>query len=199
MGKIITLTVVGVAIVGAIVWLEKPVAISECHNKNVANIFDLSFSDKKGVCHKIQEYKAPVTVVNSWASWCPFCVEELPNLEKLAREYPNISVVAINRGEDPQKAIAFTKEKKIGAASHTLFDPEDYFYKYIKGFGMPETVFLGEKGEILFHKRGVMSYDEMTQTIQMLLSKVQPATATESSSVCLGNNGVCGSVEHKTK
>ena len=44
-----------------------------------------------------------------------------------------------------------------------LLDSSDSFYRSIGGFTMPETLFVDGGGNILLHKRGPMTLDEMRQ------------------------------------
>ena len=48
----------------------------------------------------LTDFPGKIAVVNSWATWCPFCVNELPDFVTLQREFENdIVVIAVNRGE----------------------------------------------------------------------------------------------------
>jgi len=187
---VLTMAVIG--IVGAIVWLERPPTVEACTKIDSADIYALSFSDGNGSCYELSEFRAPVTVINVWASWCPFCVEELPDLDVLAREYPKTPVVAINRAESVNTAQEFLESLGAVDSIHFLFDPQDTFYRFIEGFGMPETIFIDSEGTTLFHKRGVMSLQEMRDTVELLTSRVQPNSAVHNNSRCLGNGELCG-------
>ena len=104
-----------------------------------------------------------VVVINSWASWCPFCVNELPDFAALAEEYKSqgVTVIAINRKEDARTAGNFIKT--LDNLNDIIFalDPEDAFYDVIGGFTMPETIFYATNGSIAVHKRGFMTLEEM--------------------------------------
>jgi thiol-disulfide isomerase/thioredoxin len=40
--------------------------------------------------------KGRVTIVHFWASWCGPCVDEIPDLLKLARDHKNLALVAVS-------------------------------------------------------------------------------------------------------
>jgi len=188
-----TLLLVGIAvlIVGAIFVLERPAEGAVCTHEG-EGVYSLTYADGKGKCQALSQFKAPVVVINAWASWCPFCVEELPDLATLAEEFPDVPVVAINRGESSADAQEFLSTLSLdGDALHLLYDPEDSFYKFIEGFGMPETIFVDAEGVTLFHKRGIMSLQEMRDTVNLLTGRVQPNSATKNSHLCLEEGGVC--------
>ena len=68
------------------------------------------FTDAQGATVHLADLKAPVVVVNLWATWCPPCVREMPTLAKLQAAYPGrVHVVAISmdKGKDIEAARAF--------------------------------------------------------------------------------------------
>ncbi len=186
----LALLAIGALVAVGIFLLERPAEGITC-SAGGDDIHSLSYADERGNCRILSEFKAPVTVVNVWASWCPFCVEELPDLARIADEFTDVPVVAINRGESSADAQAFLETLSLSDTMHVLFDPEDSFYRFIEGFGMPETVFVGEEGTILFHKRGVMSLEEMRETVMLLTSRVQPNGSIQNHSLCLGDGSTC--------
>jgi cytochrome c biogenesis protein CcmG, thiol:disulfide interchange protein DsbE len=46
---------------------------------------EFSFEDVEGVKHTLSDYRGQVVLLNFWASWCPPCLKEMPDLESLAR------------------------------------------------------------------------------------------------------------------
>jgi len=129
------------------------------------------FTDLDSNPFSFKEYKGKVIVANSWASWCPFCLSELSEFAKLSQEYSTeeVVVVAINRKESNEVAKAFLKQ--INNTDNIIFvqDPQDNFYKSIKGFSMPETVFYDKKGNLSFQKRGHMKLAEMVNYVEQAL------------------------------
>ncbi len=47
----------------------------------IASDVDFSYPDLDGKIHKLSDYRGKWVVVNYWATWCPPCLEELPELE----------------------------------------------------------------------------------------------------------------------
>lgn len=126
------------------------------------------FTDLDGNPITLSSFDEEVLVVNAWASWCPFCVDELPDFEQLGAEYASDSVriIAINRAESANTARAFVSH--VGDPEHVTFllDPEDTFYDAIGGFAMPETVFYDKTGSIVAHARGFMGIDDMRERVE---------------------------------
>lgn len=129
------------------------------------------YTDLSGNTISLEDYNGRARVVNSWATWCPYCVNELQDFSEIAGQYDDNEVVfiAINRGERREKVQSFLS--KIGAESNLVhvLNPNDSFYNVIGGSSMPETVFFDEAGEIIFHVRGVMKKEDIEMRTKKLL------------------------------
>jgi len=109
-------------------------------------------------------------VVNAWAAWCPFCVDELPDFAEAQKEFGDaVTIIAIDRAEACQTAQKFTDKLGISNDIVFLLDGRDSFYRSIGGFSMPETLFINAKGETVIHKRGPMPLQEIREKIQQVL------------------------------
>jgi len=61
---------------------------------------DFSLEDLDGNMVSLSDFRGQNLVINSWATWCPFCVTELPDFAALQKEFGDqIVVIAINRQE----------------------------------------------------------------------------------------------------
>jgi thiol-disulfide isomerase/thioredoxin len=72
-----------------------------------------AFLDDQGHDLHFTDLKAPVRVVNLWATWCPPCVKEMPALARLQAAYPGhvlVAAVSMDKPEDREKARAFIAE-----------------------------------------------------------------------------------------
>lgn len=110
----------------------------------------------------LASFKGTPLIVNTWAVWCPFCRAELPDFAALQDELGEKAVViAIDRAEPLAKVKGFTDELGISDRMTFLIDRSDGFYRDIGGFSMPETLFIDAEGNIVFHKRGPLTLEEM--------------------------------------
>ena len=117
-----------------------------------------------------------VLVINSWAVWCPFCKEEIPDFVRLQEEFGDkIAIVAIDRGESEEKQKGFIEEREkadgleIDDTLIFLHDPSDSYYKKLGGIGMPVTIFVDQEGNIRSIKQGSMPLEEMRQRVEEIL------------------------------
>jgi thiol-disulfide isomerase/thioredoxin len=111
--------------------------------------------DPAGHTITLADLKAPVLVVNLWATWCAPCVKEMPTLAQLQAAYPGqvkVAPVSMDVLHDREKARAFIAEHP----------PLDFYQdpKYALAFaldppaeGFPTTVIYDAKG----HERARLS------------------------------------------
>ncbi len=66
--------------------------------------------------------KRPV-ILNFWATWCPNCIRDMPNLDQLSREFGDqVTVVAVNLREDPATVRRYIEDN--GFSLTVALDPD---------------------------------------------------------------------------
>lgn len=131
---------------------------------------DFSLQDYNGKTVSLADFKGRPLVINSWASWCPFCREELPDFSTAQKELGNkVAIIAIDRQESLSTAKGYTDSQGTTNSLIFLLDPSDSFYQSIGGFSMPETIFVDKNGNVVDHKRGPMDTDEIRERIKKIL------------------------------
>ncbi|MBF24760.1 MAG: thioredoxin [Pusillimonas sp.] len=58
-------------------------------------LFAQSYPDLNGTDQPLQNWRGRPVVMNFWATWCPPCVKEMPDLEALNQKYPDIAFVGL--------------------------------------------------------------------------------------------------------
>lgn len=131
---------------------------------------NFSLQDYEGKTVSLADFAGKSLVINSWATWCPFCIKELPDFATAQKEFGDrIMIIAINRQESLLTAKDYTDGQGTSKDLIFLLDPKDSFYKSIGGFSMPETIFVDKNGNIVEHKRGPVDINEIRQKIQKIL------------------------------
>jgi cytochrome c biogenesis protein CcmG, thiol:disulfide interchange protein DsbE len=146
-------------------------AIDSEAKKTLSTESGLSFTDLDGNTITFDQFEGKVRVVNSWASWTPFSVQELKDLHTVAAEFKdqNVAVIAINRKESKELAVQFLSTIQSFENITFALDPDDAYYASIGGFSMPETVIYDAEGNLVTHKRGSMTQEEMRTLIREAL------------------------------
>lgn len=57
--------------------------------------FQFRFEDSKGKIHRLSDYRGKWVLVNFWATWCPPCLEEIPDLISLYKERDDVMIIGI--------------------------------------------------------------------------------------------------------
>ena len=83
---------------------------------------DLQFTDAStGTVKKLSDFKGRIVVLNIWATWCPPCRREMPDLDKLEQTFANsgLSVIALS-DEDPQTVNQYIREHSFTFTTGTF-------------------------------------------------------------------------------
>ncbi|SEF67822.1 Thiol-disulfide isomerase or thioredoxin [Bryocella elongata] len=87
-----------------------------------------------------------VVVLSFWATWCGPCIEEMPSLEKLQRDLPDVHVVGIASQQDPADYRAWLLRHPITIFS--VFDAQQKSNALYGSFRFPETYVIDKSGMI---------------------------------------------------
>ncbi len=93
-----------------------------------------------------------VTVLNFWATWCPPCREELPELDRFARDNPSIAFYAVDIEEPAAKVQAFVKQN--GYTFPVLLDVSGGVAQIYRISAVPTTVVIDKAGVVKFRVSG---------------------------------------------
>jgi len=66
----------------------------------VPALFAATFLDQDGKAQALSQWRGKVVVVNFWATWCPPCKEEMPELSAFQQKYANRNVVVLGLSTD---------------------------------------------------------------------------------------------------
>ena len=118
----------------------------------------------------LSQYQGRVVVVTSWASWCRYCVEDMPVWDQLKQEFgEDLVVIAVNVGDDQATAQQFAADHDYGFV--WAMTSADFDSKYFSQ-GIPYDVVIGPDGVVVPEVEGSLGdgmYDSYRQVISGLL------------------------------
>lgn len=124
---------------------------------------DFILLDDEDQIRQLSSYRGTPIVLNFWASWCPFCVDELPDFQTVYDELSDngtaFKIIAINRGESLEEARSFTNEMNL--SFDLLMNRADDVARSYNLRAMPSTYFIDAKGVVVDIKRGPMKAEEI--------------------------------------
>ena len=104
-----------------------------------------------------------ISLVNVWATWCPNCVIEHPELVRIAAE-EGVPIYVVNYNDDTPKAIAWLQRRK-DPYQFSLVDDEGRLAIDLGVYGAPETFVLDEKGVIQYRHVGTVTNEVWRQDL----------------------------------
>lgn len=79
-----------------------------------AQAADFVLEDIQGKVHRLTDYRGKWVLVNYWATWCPPCLAEIPELSSLSNAHKDIVVIGIAMDYSSAKQVAdFVKKYGI--------------------------------------------------------------------------------------
>ncbi|EPJ55934.1 MAG: hypothetical protein OFPI_01860 [Osedax symbiont Rs2] len=119
--------------------------------------------DQAGKSISLQDYRGKALILHFWGSWCPFCRELQPKLDRLYRKYKNsgLEVLAISIGEqptaDPQQVLA-----ELGISFITAVKGDNVARMYGVP-GTPSTFFIDREAQIRWKIHSATASDALLE------------------------------------
>jgi thiol-disulfide isomerase/thioredoxin len=121
-----------------------------------------SFLEKDARSRQLSDFKGKPLVINLWASWCGFCVAELPSLDALAVKMRAKGGDVLTVLLDPVIGRGFLAFQDKGIRHLKLYhDDKGEIARAFNatGGGLPLTVFINAQGKEVFRHRGAVDWD----------------------------------------
>jgi thiol-disulfide isomerase/thioredoxin len=150
-------------------WISQTGLASE---PSVKAFFANPWQSPDGKTANTAQWRGKVLVVNFWASWCPPCVEEMPALDQLQREYMQQNVVFVGIGIDSPSNIREFLEKTPVSYPILIGGLEGSSLSKQMGNtqgALPYTVIINSKGKSTFTKLGKINEEELRKAIKSAL------------------------------
>ncbi|WP_026339006.1 TlpA disulfide reductase family protein [Fusobacterium russii] len=154
--------------------------VEQTKDEKKVEVPKIVLKDKNDKEHNLADYKGKVVFINFWATWCGYCVEELPYLEKVSKDYANdVVVLGIsapksdlapqNPDVSKEKIIEFLEKKKI--TYPVLFDERGkVFAEYgVKFF--PTSYVIGRDGYLAGYIPGGLTEENLIKIIEEAIKK----------------------------
>lgn len=135
-----------------------------------APLYAATFLGMDGQPVSLSQLRGKVAVVNFWATWCPPCRKEMPDLVAAYTEYHDRGVAFIGIAvEDNTELVGeFARAYKIGYPLATGKAEGIALLQTLGNSvaGLPYTLVLDARGNILARKRGPISPERLEQALR---------------------------------
>lgn len=130
---------------------------------------EVTVYDMEGNPVQLSDFVGKPVIFNVWATWCGFCVMELPYFHNAYLQYGDrIQFLIVNFGETGEVAQSFFQD--MGYTFPIYLDPEYQLRESLQVQGIPVTLFIDAEGNILKHQEGMIQDTAFQAMIQMLLA-----------------------------
>lgn len=134
---------------------------------NIAPDFELETLNGETV--KLSDYRGQRVMVNFWATWCPPCRAEMPDIQKFHEANDDIVILAINLTQtEPniQQVQDFVGE--FGLTFPVLLDVDIQVATTYEIQPIPSSFLIDSNGIIQFSAFGPLTYEMMTEKFEMM-------------------------------
>lgn len=129
--------------------------------------FRLSLLD--GGTTSLKELRGQITVVNFWASWCPSCVEEMPDLQDVWEAYQDKGVTFLGVAYQDDATAVRSAMTQYGTTYPVGLDTGDRIAEQYGITGIPETFIVAPNGRVAYVHVGPITADLLAAQLDALL------------------------------
>ena len=102
-------------------------------------------------------------VINFWATWCPPCRGEMPELQKFGERNPGVELYLVSLQESPETIRGFLKSN--GLNLKPVIDPTGAAAELYRVTAIPTTIVVNEDGIIIYRKVGAVTAEELEKVL----------------------------------
>ena len=144
----------------------------------MSNAIDFELKDQYGNVHKLSDYKGKTIFMNFWATWCPPCRAEMPDIQKLYESYqkeedPEVVILGIaGPGYGQEKSEDEVKQflTDNGYTYPVLMDNGGSLFEQYGIYSFPTTFMITKEGKIFGYVSGQLSEEIMKNIIAQTIS-----------------------------
>jgi thiol-disulfide isomerase/thioredoxin len=119
-----------------------------------------SLTDADGKTHKLADYRGKWVIVNFWATWCPPCLEEIPDLVAISDARKDVQVFGVAMGfQDPKQVLQFAEGMFVGYP--IVLGDSKTAEQIGKVIGLPTTFVYNPKGKLAKRYVGKVTREQL--------------------------------------
>ena len=142
---------------------------------------DFTVLDAEGNEVKLSDMVGKPVVLNFWATWCGYCVQEMPEFETAYKKYPDIQFMMVDATDGVQETEAVAKAfiAQQGYTFPVFYDTKLEATNNFSVTGFPTTFFINAEGNVVAYHTGVITEELLVRGIELITpdpEQTQPDT-----------------------
>jgi thiol-disulfide isomerase/thioredoxin len=122
---------------------------------------------------KLAERKGKIVILDFWATWCGPCMQYMPQVEEVAREFVDqgVQLIAVNMEEQPEAIKSMLERHKMKMT--VALDRDGAVAGKFSVTAIPQTVVIDREGKVarLYVGGGKGTADALRKALQDLVAK----------------------------
>jgi peroxiredoxin len=133
----------------------------------------IMLTDLEGKPTSIEDYTGWVILINNWATWCPPCKIEMPELQAYYKDHnaEGFVVIAIESGEPADLVASFVKELELSFP--IWLDPHGTVLEIFQNWDLPSSYVIDRDGIVRLYWTGGINKPTLEQYVTPLLEEVK--------------------------
>ena len=145
-------------------------ASTVAHAQEAQKAPPLALKDIRGRTVRLSDYKGRVVLLNFWATWCPPCRAEMPDLVKMQREYAKQGLQVVGVTYPPETVSRVRRfARRLGVNYPIALGTKETKSLFARTDTLPVTVVIDRDGNIRDTIEGIMLPEEFEQKVKPLL------------------------------
>ncbi len=139
---------------------------------------DFTLTDQFGNTHTLSDYKGKTVFLNFWATWCPPCRAEMPDIQKLYDTYDTegddalivLGIAAPNMGSEKSEEGIKEFLSENGYTYPVVMDTTGEIFTAYGIYSFPTTFMIDRDGNVFGYASGQLSEDMMKSIIDQTMA-----------------------------
>lgn len=129
------------------------------------------FKDMQGKVQRLSDYNGKWVLVNFWATWCPPCLEEIPDLVEMhnARKDKDFVVIGVAMSSSSDSVISYTRQ--MGISYPVVLGNDKIAAQIGRIDALPTSYLYDTTGKLVSHQSGMVTREAIETYIRSKAKK----------------------------
>ncbi len=134
-------------------WSPSEIAVED---QQILDNYNWYLDDGTGRMYNLRQARGQVVLINIWASWCPPCVAEMPDLNELYRDYGDDVIFLFVARDQQVKVDEFMAKNQY---NFPVFYEKSTAPDQLQTSSLPTTFILNKKSKLVVVEKGAASWN----------------------------------------